>query len=614
MPTMWLVTMLALTMQTNAAPAKALPTLRMNGQEMVDPKGRPFTLKGCNAGNWLILEMWMLGMDPKLGFVPKDEYDLTETLTTRFGEAEKDRLMDLYRENWMRERDWKAIRSFGFNLVRLPFNYRLLEDDRRPMQLKPNAFKWLDRAVNEAEKQGLYVILDLHGIQGGQSVYDHTGRSGQNKVWTEPANQDRAAWLWGKIAARYKNRSAVVAYDLFNEPYGGTKPQQVELFKRLYPAVRAVDGEKLILAHGNYDNFDHYGDPKANGWKNVGFQMHFYPGLFGNGSPTEQVQAAHLRSMDNFEALQNKLNVPLLIGEFNVVFKNAGGANMMRRHYDTYAKHRWMATMWSYKTTGTTGGIGPDGWAMATNAKPLAQIDFQKDSLAAIESKFKAFGTVPLAINEPLRTVMTTKSPKLPPLPEPPARLLVAPANDPVPGFEASDIGGAKVAGGQRVEGSNITLYGAGRDIWGERDQFRFLSKETTGDFDLEVTVDSLADTGAYPKAGLMLRVGTDPSAATVLLSVFATAEVQMATRESAGGTMQGTGTSPGTFPGMRLRIERRGETITTFARTATASEWKEVGRAKLPLGPLRAGVIAASHADDQLTTAVFRDLRLTPR
>ena len=52
--------------------------------------------------------------------------------------------MELYRQNWITDRDFKIVRSFGFNVVRVPFNYTLLEDDERPMQLKPDAFKWLD--------------------------------------------------------------------------------------------------------------------------------------------------------------------------------------------------------------------------------------------------------------------------------------------------------------------------------------------------------------------------------------------------------------------------------------------------------------------------------------
>ena len=199
-----------------AAPAR-LPALHVSGHRLLDPSGKEVLLKGTNLGNWGVIEFWMLALDdPK----PKDQYDLEAILTRRFGEAEKDRLMRVYRDSWITERDFKTIPTFGFNAVRLPMNYRLFEDDRQPFRLKKDAWRWVDRAVDLAEANGLYTILDMHGVQGGQSPYDHTGRSDQNAIKDSPEDQRRLAWLWGEIAKRYRDRAAVVAYDVWNEPYG----------------------------------------------------------------------------------------------------------------------------------------------------------------------------------------------------------------------------------------------------------------------------------------------------------------------------------------------------------------------------------------------------------
>ena len=154
---------------------KAPPFLRAEGTRIVDADGNPVILKGCNLGNWLLLEMWMLDLR---GI--RDQYEFESILAQRFGPAEKDRLMELYRSNWIRERDFEVVRSFGFNVVRLPFNYRLLEDDANPFQLRPDAFKWLDAALRMAQGAGLYVILDMHGVPGGQSDDHTTGHAGQN--------------------------------------------------------------------------------------------------------------------------------------------------------------------------------------------------------------------------------------------------------------------------------------------------------------------------------------------------------------------------------------------------------------------------------------------------
>ena len=346
--------MILLTAVLLTATIKPLPNLRVKGPDLVDPAGKRVLLKGCNLGNWLVIEPWMLCEVGKI----KDQYDLEQILTERFGAAEDERLMDLYRSSWLTERDFKVIPSFGMNVVRLPMNYRLLEDDSAPFKLRKDAWQWIDRAIDMAERNGLYTILDMHGVQGGQSQYDHTGRSDQNKIWTTPEAQERLAWLWSEIAKRYRTRSAVVAYDLFNEPYGGTKPQQVALFKQVYASVRKVDKDKLIYAMGNYDDFTHYGSPKQNGWHNVGYQMHYYPGLFGGGDPTVATHARHLKSLELISNQVKGFNAPFLVGEMNVVFQRAGGANMMRLTFDTHAKFGWATTMWSYKVLSEQGGIG----------------------------------------------------------------------------------------------------------------------------------------------------------------------------------------------------------------------------------------------------------------
>ena len=80
---------------------------------MVDPSDQPVTLRGCNLGNWLMIEPWMLGgcLD-----VP-DQGQLTDILSRRFGHERGTRLLDLYRESYITPRDFALIKSFGFNLV-----------------------------------------------------------------------------------------------------------------------------------------------------------------------------------------------------------------------------------------------------------------------------------------------------------------------------------------------------------------------------------------------------------------------------------------------------------------------------------------------------------------
>jgi len=573
-----------------------LPKLEIRGEAMVDPNGQTVTLRGANLGNWLLIEGWMLGYGEEI----HDQYTFEENLAQRFGVAAKDRFMERYRENFMRKRDWEILQRYRMNLVRLPINYRLLEDDENPKRLKRNAWKWIDRAVNEAERHGMYVILDMHGIQGGQSEYDHTGRRGQNRVWTDESAQDRAGWLWQEIAKRYRNRHAVVAYDLFNEPYGGTKPQQVALFERLYREVRKHDPDKLIFAHGNYDDFAHYGDPKARGWKNVGFQMHYYPGLFGGGPAVPMTHLRHFNSMQGVERQQNALNVPFLIGEFNPVFGRVGGAAMTRRHFDLFAKHGWMATIWSYKVISIEGGFGEDKWGLATNVEPMPKVDFRTAPLGELERWVDALATQRVEPYPDLLATLAPIDPELPPLPEIPPPITEAPQGT-LPGWTSADIGGAR-RGGLDAKDSGFALYGGGADIWGESDQFRFLYQALEGDFAIETTVRSLLDTHGYAKAGLMVRESTDADAPHTLLSVFPSGEIQIAHRATKGGGTDGSTGVEGAMADLRLRIVRRGNVVECFYRKPAAESWTSLGKRSVKPGIVLAGVVALSHDDTQLT------------
>lgn len=393
-----------------AAPA-SLPPLSVSGASLVDPEGHKVVLRGCNLGNWLLIEPWMLC----LGDGPcaiNDQYALEQTLTERFGREDKDRLIELFRSSWITERDFRIIRSFGMNLVRLPLHYSLFEDDAQPKQLKHDAWKWVDLAVQWAEQNGLYVILDMHGAQGGQNEADNCGRTKQNALWTSGENRDRFAWLWTQIAARYRDRAAVIAYDILNEPFGGTADQILDLFRQTYQAVRSVDPEKLMFAPAAKEGFAFYGDPKARGWHNVGLTMHFYPGLFGASQPTPLTHEQHLANLHHMARDLEALNVPFLVGEMNVVFKKAGGATMMRRYFDKYNDLGWLVTMWSYKAASENGGVGDTCWGLVTNRRAAEKICLRSAKKMSVEKYMKHFASEDYETYEELRQKLTFGLPR----------------------------------------------------------------------------------------------------------------------------------------------------------------------------------------------------------
>ncbi len=587
-----------------------LPPLHVQGADLVDPSGKKVVLRGCNLGNWFMIEHWMLDQAQPEGS-SVDQYTLEQLLSKRFGEWEKDRLMDLYRSSWITERDFKIIKSFRFNVVRLPLNYRQFEDDSRPFQLRADAWKWTDLAISWAKKYGIYVILDMHGAQGGQSPYDHTGHSDQNKLWTSEEDQKRYVWLWSEVAKKYRDEPGVVAYDTLNEPYGGTLPQIRAIFDKVYPAIRKSDPEKLIWACAHYAGFENFGNPKENGWHNVGIEVHYYPGIFGNGYPTIRTQARHLDYVKTVVGPNAKsLDIPFLAGEFNVLFNSAGGPEMMRRTYDTYEGLGWTSTMWAYKALSASGGIGDANWGMVTNKEPFRRVDFSKAPESDIEALFKSQGTMEYTVFDDLKRYLAPESVALQPLPDFPVRT-EAPQGE-LEGWTLADIGGAR-RGGLEAKGVNVDLYGGGSDVWGTGDHFSYLYQKVAGDFDFTVTLKDMEDVAGYCKSGLMIRSGLKQDDAAMLLSSFANGDLQFAMRSQSGAEMQGGDTvTTGGFP-LQLKLSRHAGSVAAAYRKNGDAGWttiKEADAKQLP-DEILCGVIALSHDDSQLVKVSYSNLRL---
>ena len=110
-------------------------------------------INGVNLGNWLVLEKWM---NPALfdGTTADDEYYLPTQLDPAVYEAR----IRTHRAEYITERDFATIKSWGLSSVRIPVPYFIFGD--RPPFI--GCVEELDKAFNWAEKYGLSILIDLH--------------------------------------------------------------------------------------------------------------------------------------------------------------------------------------------------------------------------------------------------------------------------------------------------------------------------------------------------------------------------------------------------------------------------------------------------------------------
>ena len=196
---------------------------RPDGYLSVGGEGTPLMLRGVNLGGWLIQENWMCpikGADNEWA-----NLNTVEVLEERgFSAGEIEALFGIYRDNWLTEADLDRIAAAGCNVVRVPFWYRNFMKNEQGDWIDDNldaidGFRRLDWVIAEAKERGMYVILDMHGVPGGQSFNHSCGTLGSNKIYSDPTCRQAMKKLWVTIAERYKNESAVAAYDIMNEPH-----------------------------------------------------------------------------------------------------------------------------------------------------------------------------------------------------------------------------------------------------------------------------------------------------------------------------------------------------------------------------------------------------------
>lgn len=356
--------------------------VQARGRSLYDPQGQKLQLKGINAGQILLQEGWMspfaleplkkedgsfaADADGNLQYPEFSEEQFRAGLKTNpnLVEYDPEELLQYYYSCFFTEEDFRIIKEeLGLNTVRLPFYYLNILNEDLSRKEEDEAFSYLDWFIGQAARQGLYVVLDLHGAPGSQNGYEHSGTAQrQADLWTSQENMDATLSLWQFVSEHYTHTRPdlgawIASYDLLNEPtyrYKSTTNEVCwDFFDILYDAIRTNGDRHVITMEGCWD-FAALPDPADYGWENVQYEYHWY------NWKHELLPYELFYAYQDLSNIGRDYDVPVLIGEFTMFEDReawAGGLALFdRRNYN------W--TIWNYKTTVT--GWWTSSWGVYT--------------------------------------------------------------------------------------------------------------------------------------------------------------------------------------------------------------------------------------------------------
>lgn len=308
--------------------------------------------------------------------------------------------------------------DMGTNFVRFLISWRAVEP--RPGVYDQAYLDAVEERVGWYEERGYHVMLDMHQDLWGRYITPGLDRGNGAPEWATFMDglpvQEHDMWeliylepgvirafdnfwntsgahpeltqhyvdAWRAVAERFADNQTVVAYDLMNEPYGGTlqgvafeSGPLTDLYQRAIDAIREVDNDTWVCLEPQAFGFN-WGLPSALGVVDdaragdprVAFCPHLYPlpmdlgdGFVGSSKPLiegtiDQWAGNVLRTAARLG--QGAGPVPVILGEFGLDTNAAGAEQYVKLVYQTADARGFGVAYWS-RDNGTWGPYEQDG-------------------------------------------------------------------------------------------------------------------------------------------------------------------------------------------------------------------------------------------------------------
>jgi endoglucanase len=216
---------------------------------------------------------------------------------------------------------FRTIKEAGFATVRLPICWSAHAEPKAPFTIDPKFAERIDWAVDQATRNGLSIIVNVHHYDGMDADPDK--------------HLPRLVRLWEQIAIRYKDRPASVYFELLNEPHDKLTPAKWNAaLAAVLATVRKTNPTRpVIVGPGQWNSIGELEKLELPRDRNLIVTVHFYnpfefthqnaPWVKGSerwkgrkwtGSDDEQ--AAIRKSLERAAAWGKANDRPIFLGEF----------------------------------------------------------------------------------------------------------------------------------------------------------------------------------------------------------------------------------------------------------------------------------------------------------
>ncbi|MFN4243977.1 MAG: glycoside hydrolase family 5 protein [Tepidisphaerales bacterium] len=162
-------------------------------------------------------------------------------------------LLERFSSDWgppqpFRELDLELTRTWGFDFLRIPMDYRFWGSQRDYFEFREADLAEIDRLIGLARQYRLHVCLNFHRAPG----YCVNEPKEPTVLWDDPRAMDACEHHWEQFARRYRDvPAAELSFNLLNEPGEGVLPEVYDRFcRRMAAAIRRHSPDRLVIVDG----------------------------------------------------------------------------------------------------------------------------------------------------------------------------------------------------------------------------------------------------------------------------------------------------------------------------------------------------------------------------